>query len=48
MYPVKNEVKTENTKNEENNMTKQDYRGEEDVQNTINIVSFAKHENQVK
>ena len=42
MYPVKTEVKTENTKYEENNTTKQDYRGGEDVQNTINIVSFSK------
>ena len=35
-----NEVKTENVKNEEKVNTKKDYRGEEDLQKTINGVSI--------
>ena len=43
--PVKNEVKTENVKTEENVNTKLDSNKEEYVQKTINRVSFAKQEN---
>ena len=46
--PDKNKVKIENLKTEENVNTKQDSRGEEDVQKTIKSVYFAKQENQVK
>ena len=46
--PVKNEVKTENVKTEENVKTDQYYRGEEDVQKNINNVYFGKKSNQIK
>ena len=48
MDPVNNEVKSENVKTEENVNTEQYFRDEEDVQKTIEIVYFAKQENQIK
>ena len=48
MDPVNNEIKSENVKTEENVNTEQYFRDEEDVQKTIEIVYFAKQENQIK
>ena len=48
MYPVKNEVKDENVKTEQNVDTDQDYMVEGDVQKTIKTVYFTIQVNQVK